>query len=511
MVNSGGENRVFQKRLKLFRKVDFFKNFEDSELLQFQAVSSWLKVPSGTRVIHEGTSEKAFYIIVQGNVSVDKAGQSKDETVELTTLESGDTFGEMAIVSKVKRTAGVKTLTECYLVKVEPDLLSNATVFLQLKFYRRFCEILVERLIYSNQRVASFSPAFADLEVSVDEEEAVPEERKPQQTRQKKATDRKAEEVVQIDGDVDLSKLPPIPKKKKIAPAKIQHQIQSRLELQINPAVAERIISALDDESVTNTRKLLDLITMDPVLSIRVLQEANSHWFRRTSPVQTLAHAMVSLGASQLKEVLAKEDLETITLEGFGGITSLASSFWRHSVVVGRIADLLKDTISVRLEENVYLAGLLHDLGTVVVDREEPGLYPQLLRPDFYDGDLNEREKVYSGIDHTWAGYWYGEKTGLPKAYLDVILFHHAPTKADNNELLVALIYLGDLFARHFGVSMLAKEDKSGELLNSPVWGIIQQWHPPFVEVNVENFIDSFSKELDRSWQIILEDIPLMP
>ncbi|MFO7760548.1 MAG: HDOD domain-containing protein [Thermodesulfobacteriota bacterium] len=505
MGKTGEEDtRIFQKRLKLFRKIEFFKDFEDDELLQFQTVSSWLKVLPGTRIIQEGTSEKAFYIIVQGKVSVDKAGQEEGETVELTTLESGDTFGEMAIVSEVKRTAGVKTLTECYLVRVEPDILSNATVFLQLKFYRRFCEILVERLIRSNLKATMFSFGSSGEEGREKEKKIDREKKKPQ------GSGRQVEEGVHKNRDIDPSDLPPVPRKKKITPAKMQHRIQSRLEIQINPGIAGQLLPLLENANTASARKMLDLIAMDPVLATRVLQVANSSWYRRTFPVQTLAHAMINVGVTHLQEILAKDDLGMVTLNGFGGIASLASSFWRHSVVVGRIADILRDTISIKLEEDSYLAGLLHDLGTLVVDREEPEFYPQLLRPDFFSGNINEQEKAYSGIDHTWAGYWYGEKIGLPKPYLDVILFHHAPDKAKNNELLVALIHLGDLFARQCGISMALEEDKRREIINSPAWAIIQERHKSFFEVNIQSFIDSFNTELDRSWQTIVEDIQLL-
>ncbi|MFP3984148.1 MAG: HDOD domain-containing protein [Desulfurivibrionaceae bacterium] len=506
MDKTGEEDaKIFRKRLELFRKIEFFKDFEDSELLQFQTVSSWLKIPPGTRIIQEGTSEKAFYIIVQGKVSVDKTGQKKGERVELTTLGSGDTFGEMAIVSEVKRTAGVRTVSECYLVRVEPDLLSNATVFLQLKFYRRFCEILVERLIRSNQKVAMFLPGASEIE-----EKLKVRGKAADQTGEGQKSGRQAAEESHMakNKDIDLSGLPPVPKKKKVASAEMKHRVQSRLKLQMNPAVAGQLFPLVKDEN-TSSRQLLDLIALDPVLSLRVLQVANSSWFMRTLPVQTLAHAVVNVGAFHLKEVLAEEHLDMVTLEGFGAIDSLASSFWQHSAVVGRIADLLKDTISIRMDEDLYLAGLMHDLGTLVLDREEPAFYPQLLKPDFFSGNINEQEKAYCGIDHTWTGYWHGEKTGLPEAYLDVILYHHAPVEAKNNELLVALIHLSDLFARHCGISMVFEQDKSREIVDSSAWNIIRQWHEPFLEVNVESFIDSFNRELDRSWQSIVEGLPL--
>jgi CRP-like cAMP-binding protein len=87
-----------------FLKSNFFHGFDDHELKQFLQVSKWLRVPANTVIIKEDTTERAFYILVRGEVRVEKRLPGKAKPIQLTTLATGDCFGEMALVTD-KRTA----------------------------------------------------------------------------------------------------------------------------------------------------------------------------------------------------------------------------------------------------------------------------------------------------------------------------------------------------------------------------------------------------------------------
>jgi len=155
---------------------------------------------------------------------------------------------------------------------------------------------------------------------------------------------------------------------------------------------------------------------------------------------------------------------------------------------------------------DVYVAGLLHDIGFLALDPLKPGFYPQLLRQDFPD-HLSEAEKEYIGIDHGQAGSWLGEKLGLPSPYLDVMKYHHFPEKMRDQGLLTGLVHLADLFAVEQGCCFGGKKCQEVNLHNSFAWVLIQDQHAPFRDVNISDFISSFRTELDREWPEITEDI----
>lgn len=494
----------FAQQVNFLKKIAFFQDFDDHELKQLLAVSRWLKVPPGTQIIKEDTLEKVFYILVKGNVSVFITAE-EGKTIELTTLTTGDTFGEMALVSETRRTAGVKTTSECFILMVEPDILNQASVFLQLKFYRRFCEILVTRLIAANKRMSNLAPA-----KPAPPEKTQPAATRPQTTEKKPSPSQAATAPLEKkpppakpqpqDKQVDITELPPAPKMQAVAKAKMKRRIQGNVELAINPEVAARLSSFLVGDC-EDTRRFSDLISCDPMLAAKVVQHANSSFYRRTSTVNSVPHAMVTMGIKQLQELVAEETMKVGNEEEiFGGFSQLATAFWQHSIAVGRIAELLKETIRIDTSEDVYLAGLFHDLGKLALDQQQPLFYPQLLRPGFIEKNICESERDFVGIDHGHAGAWLGEKMGLPKPYLNVMQEHHTPEKSRENMMLVALIHLADLFANERGLGMGGTEVPTTAISSSFGWVLIQEQHPPFIDVNIDNFIKSFNAELDRMW-----------
>ena len=497
---------TLDQQINFLKKISFFQNFDDHELKQLLAVSRWLKVPTGTLIIKEDTLEKVFYILVKGNVSVFITVED-GKRLELTCLTTGATFGEMALISETRRTAGVITTSESYILMVEPDILNQASVFLQLKFYRRFCEILVTRLIAANKRMGDLSASYAAAATAAAEPPpppAAPPPRPPAPPVKTMAAPVPAGvnrlQTVRSGKEIDISKLPPAPKIMAVAKEKIKRRIQDNLELAVNPVVAARLSSFLVGDC-DDTRKFAELISCDPVLAAKVIQQANSSFYRRSSAVNSVPHAMVTMGIKNVQEVVAKEAINAVRdRELFGGYAQLADGFWLHAASVGRIAELLKDTIRLNISEDVYLAGLFHDLGKLALDRQQPLFYPQQLRPDFVNKGICAAEQEYIGIDHGQAGYWLGEKMGIPQPYLDVMLLHHAPEKARDNSLLIAIIHLADLFARERGIMMGRAAASSPPLSSSFGWILLQEQHHPFLDINIDSFIQSFNDELDRMW-----------
>ena len=494
------KTQEISQRIAFLRKIPFFTSFDDHELKQLMAVSRWLKVPAGKLVIKENTTDRILYILVKGSVSVFKT-ISGQENMELSILHAGDTFGEMALVSETKRTAGVRTLEEAYILMVEPEILHHANVFLQLKFYKRCSEILVQRLVAANRKLAG---------ITDEPDESL--EPAPKQAPKKPAVAAKppVKPPVAKPAVTELE-LPPMPEEKKVARARMQRRVLAGRDLPANQAVAAQLTAFLASED-DDTRKFAELIGQDPAMAAKALQVANSSFYRRSTAVSSVAHALVTVGIKNIQEVLEEEMLhQGGEDELFGGFSDLARSYWQHSVVVGRIAELLKEVIRIDTYEDVYLAGLLHDIGKLVLDEQEPAFYPQLQRPTFLEQDICELEHRYIGGDHATAGGWLAEKLGLSQSFIEAIRLHHIPQKAKENPALVALITLADLFAIDRGVCMGHPPTGHSKetIIRSFAWILIQEHQKTFLDVNVADFVEEFDQELDRSWSNIIGDIPL--
>ncbi len=504
-----GKEIELAQQISFLKKISFFHDFDDHELRQFLAVSRWIKIPRGTLVIKEDTSERIFYILVKGEVSVFKTDPDLGEPLEITTLSTGDCFGEMSLVAEVRRTAGVITTSECYILMVEPDIINASNVFLQLKFYKRFGEILVSRLISANQRMmgqGQLSGAGNDSQAALASERR---EMPPVKVKKQKAA--------KVSARASVPEMPPPPdtvvkpasfpqKKEGVSKLRLQRRIRSDLSLAINGPLASKLGRFLTGPC-ENTRKFTDQICLDPCLSSRVLQMANSSFFRRTTPVVSVPHAIIIVGIKDIQNYLLENIEESREIRLFAGEEDLAGAFWRHSVVVGRIAQLLRDVIRVNIADDVYMAGLLHNLGILVLDRMDPDFYPHLARADSpLWTDLAGAEKDYFGVDHGQAGRWMAEKMGLPQGYQYAMHFHHAPERAMDHGVLVALVHLAVLFAADRGIRVDMPLPRPGMLADSFAWVIIQEQHRTFLDVNVTDFIQSFNAELDNTWNDVIAD-----
>ncbi|MBU0680880.1 MAG: HDOD domain-containing protein [Proteobacteria bacterium] len=499
------KNEKPDPRLVFLKKIAFFTPFDDHELKQLLSLSRWLKVPPFTHIIKENTTDRVLYILVYGTVSVFKT--VGDGEVELSTLSPGATFGEMAMIAETKRTAGVRTLTDAYILMVEPEILNHANVFLQLKFYKRFCEILVQRLVDANKKMAGAGKVEPAAVQKVEKKKAVSEKIKAKRLPVDKPQ-QPSESSLQLV--VSASELPAIPLPRTVAKSRMQRRVQSNLELAINPAVSSLLASFLVGDC-EDTRRFSELIGLDPFLAAKVLQVANSSFYRRSTEVSSVAHALVTVGIKNVQEVVSEELEKGGRHDAFSGFNHLARSFWRHSVVVGRIAELLAEVVRVHTYEDIYLAGLLHDIGMLSLDLQEPDFYPQLQRVGFLDSiSLCEAEYQYMGADHCQVGYYLAEKMGLPKAFLDAAKFHHHPERAKEHLLIVALVALAELFAVQRGIVVGCTENAAKTSIDeSFAWILLTEQQKAFMNVDVGGFIHEFQQELDRSWANIVGDMSL--
>ncbi len=493
MTNPSAKDLDLDQQIKFLKKIQFFSTFDDHEIRQFLTVSKWLKVPPATTIIKEGALERVFYILVKGRVSVFKTLED-GRTIELTTLHTGDCFGEMALVGETKRTAGVKTTRDSFILMVEPNIISTSNVFLQLKFYKRFCEILVTRLVLANQRMVAPPPL-----------SAIPDAPPPRPPQPEPAAQEPLHAELPPKKPAAHLKIPPPPPAiGRVTPGKLQRRLQPDRIMVVHEEPAEQL-SRLLAAGGDNSRGMAELLALDPILSGKVLQAANSPFFRRSCPVASVPHAMIIVGIHHVQTVVREALAANQEIVVFSGFKELRRRFWQHAVVVARISQLLKDVIRINSATDFYLAGLLHDLGKLGLDALEPAFYPQFLKPESpFRRDRLIKEAEHVGTDHTWTGLWVGEHLGLPPVFLDVIHHHHLPDRATGDSVLpAAVVHLADIFAIQRGICMSGPDSETISPLESSAWALIQEHHRPFTEVNVVDFVGSFDAELTNTWSDI--------
>ncbi|MEW6754761.1 MAG: HDOD domain-containing protein [Candidatus Latescibacterota bacterium] len=223
---------------------------------------------------------------------------------------------------------------------------------------------------------------------------------------------------------------------------------QSIIGLPTLPTVITQLIGLIDNPR-TSSRDVSRLIATDQALTAKILKLANSAFYGFPREISTVNHAVVVLGFETVKSL----GLSVSVLERFAGAGEDASfdrqRFWEHSIACGVGARLLAGKLRYRVQGEAFAAGILHDIGKLVLSQYFPQEFAQIMRmvheQDIYIG---RAEEAVLGVTHTEIGAWLSEKWNLPRQLVDAIAFHHAPGRVERNGRLPALIHLADHLCR---------------------------------------------------------------
>ncbi|MEL0585234.1 MAG: HDOD domain-containing protein [Candidatus Thiodiazotropha sp. (ex. Lucinoma kazani)] len=203
---------------------------------------------------------------------------------------------------------------------------------------------------------------------------------------------------------------------------------QRVLKLQHLPplsATATRLLGMMGDDSFS-LDDLAHVIGQDPGLSARILGLANSAYFGQTNPVLTIEDAIIRvLGLNMVKSLAF-----SIAVSGVFESSSCRSfdlkTYWSQSLSIAMLSrqiSLAVDSEHRLNSDGVYLAGLLFDMGMLVLVHEFPEEYARvlLLSKQQPSQDRLHLEMELIGIDHRQAGAWLTHRWHLPEMIVQVI------------------------------------------------------------------------------------------
>jgi HD-like signal output (HDOD) protein len=219
------------------------------------------------------------------------------------------------------------------------------------------------------------------------------------------------------------------------------------------PEVALRIARMVDDPN-SSANDIGRAISNDAALTLRLLRIANSPSFGQHGKIATISRAITVLGVRQVRDLTV--GLTAIrTFDGMPNELVTMGSFWRQSVLcavaAGHIAERRNggrgDT---RRGDTPFVAGLLHDIGELVLFSRVPALARQalLMSIDAVDDlGLYLCERKVMGFDHGAVGAVLAQNWGLPSSLKECIQFHHEPERAQEHPVEVATIHIANSLA----------------------------------------------------------------
>lgn len=218
-----------------------------------------------------------------------------------------------------------------------------------------------------------------------------------------------------------------------------------------------RVVSEIERELARDDpapARVARIIEQDPALCAGVLRLANSALYARRTPVTDVVQAIGRLGLGETQRVVTAASVMGAWRE-VPGVD--LERFWWHSVAVGLVsmqfARRVRAVLPRESTDSAFLAGLLHDIGALIVAQAFPEHTAELHREPLAEGEsLADRELRVWGVDHGEIGATLAAGWNLPPVLREAMSFHHQPwLAAPDVTSLVQLVHVADFFCTNQG------------------------------------------------------------
>ena len=212
------------------------------------------------------------------------------------------------------------------------------------------------------------------------------------------------------------------------------------------PHVLHDLIRVLDDPK-SCARDLERIVSGDPTLSARVLRLANSAMYGLCRRISDLRHAISLIGPGALRLIIMSTSAFDACFQR-GSVSYNRSGLWRHSIRTAYLAKALAGRQRSMRPEAMFISGLLHDLGLVVLDQYAHRSFLDLLevtREAAGTARVTEIERERLGFSHAEIGEMVAELWHLPSLLGTAIRYHHEPEAAGEHQMAATLIAAADI------------------------------------------------------------------
>ncbi|MGD9948546.1 MAG: HDOD domain-containing protein [Desulfobulbus sp.] len=234
-------------------------------------------------------------------------------------------------------------------------------------------------------------------------------------------------------------------------PQKVLSNLKVTGNLPSMPQVLVRLLDSSQNPEI-KLQALAQIVDKDAALSAKVLQLVNSAFIGARKAIRSIDQAVVYLGIDTVRNLAISVSVQQVfrRVESNGRLS--IDRFWHHSYTNALLARNIAQAIDYPDLSEAYLAGLLHDIGKLVLWMAFPGSYAPLLLKGVRCHDARlaflEEEKLH--VNHCQAGAWLCEEWHLPTLIADAIRYHHHAIDEVRQTLpLTKIICFSDLLSHN--------------------------------------------------------------
>jgi len=247
----------------------------------------------------------------------------------------------------------------------------------------------------------------------------------------------------------------------------------------------------------TSADDLAEIISQDPGLTAFLLRMVNSAFYSLPMQIDTISRAVTVVGVNQLSTLAVGTSVMSLFKDVPAEVLDM-EQFWKHSVACGLIARRLCRITGKGDPERAFVAGLLHDIGQLILLQAEPERATAVHTAARNKNSLlYVEEKGLLGFDHATLGGMLLRKWNFPFVLVAAVLEHHTP-RAKQKEDEPGLVHCAETIATGLGIG------SSGEYFVQPpdraVWDSME-----FTPERMDDMVEDLDEELQEAFEILLD------
>lgn len=243
-------------------------------------------------------------------------------------------------------------------------------------------------------------------------------------------------------------------------------------EIPVFPQTVNNIIILTEDPK-SDASDLEREIIKDQGLTTKILRLANSAYYGLSRNIKSVAEATVLLGFQAIKSMVLATTVGKVLVKELPGYALDKEELWRQSQICAITARVIAKKARFAKADQAYTAGLLRDIGKVILDHYMKEQYDQIVAlVDSENISFMQAEEQVLGYNHGQVGAKIAEKWNLPEDLVEAIALHHDPASAQVNPKMTAMTHIADglvmMMGYHLGIDGLSYQfsEEAMTLLN---------------------------------------------
>ena len=245
-------------------------------------------------------------------------------------------------------------------------------------------------------------------------------------------------------------------------------------------------VGELDSNPNSTMQDFEETIALDPILVTRLLRLVNSPFFGLANKVERISKAVVFVGMKNLRNLVAVDAIRDLFTESDAKQGFSRASLWLHSATVATLTDMIGKRIFGDSREDLFLAGIIHDIGLIAEDQVAGDLLRKAC--DAYKTGVKsfiQCETEIIGTDHCEIGALLAKEWHMPDDVLNAVKSHHDHEKTFPVGSVVSILQLAEYLAGKMKFSVV--QGKTDSL-------------PPYLVKHVKGMMSNY--------KIIVRDLP---